>query len=64
LDAVAHIVKPVVYLLQGVVAVVASWDMKTGKAILIKLDVRLRYAASRKGNLKPVPIALTILLVA
>ena len=57
-----HIVKPVVYLLQGVVVVAANWDMKMEKGILINLDVRLKCAASEIDNLKPAPIDLIILL--
>jgi hypothetical protein len=57
-----RIVKPVVPLLQGVIAVAANWDMKVAKGILIKLDVRLKFAASEIDNLKPAPIVLIILL--
>ena len=57
------IAKPVVCLFQGVFAVAASRDMRTEKEILTRPDVRLKYAASRKGNLRPAPIAPIILPV-
>ena len=56
-----HIVKPVVHF-QKEIVVVASWDMKVEKERLIELNARLSCAASRKENLKPVPIALIISL--
>lgn len=59
-----RIVKPVVPLLRGAIVVVANWDMKVAKEILINLDVRLKFAASEIDNLKHAPIVLIILLAA
>ena len=52
-----HIAGPVVHLRTGAVAAV-SLDMKMGRGISIRLDVRLRCAASRKRGSKPAPIVL------
>jgi hypothetical protein len=54
---VVHIAGPVVHLRTGAVAAV-SLDMKIGREISIRPDVRLRCAASRVGDSKPAPIAL------
>jgi hypothetical protein len=35
---------------QEVSVVAANWDMKIGKGTLIKLNVRLKYAASETNN--------------
>jgi hypothetical protein len=56
LDAVALIARLVVHLLQGAFVVVVNWSTGMGKGLLIKRNVRLRYAASGIDNLKPVPI--------
>jgi len=59
LGVALHIVKPVVHF-QKEIVVVVNWDMKVEKETLTELNARLSCAASRKENLKPVPIALII----
>jgi len=48
---------------QAAVVVVASWDMKAGKEISIRLNVKSSYAASGIGDLKRVPTVLITPLV-
>jgi len=43
--------------------VVVSLDMTVGREISIRQDVRLKYAASKKENLKPASIVLIIPVV-
>jgi hypothetical protein len=50
LDAAALIAGLVLRLFLEVSVVAANWDMKTGNGILIKLNVRLKYAASETNN--------------
>ncbi len=59
----ALIARLVVHLLQGAFVVAVNWDMGMGKGILIKQSARSSYAASGIGNLKPVPIVTTTLIV-
>ena len=57
LDAAALIARLVLHLFQGVIAVVASWDMKMVEGILIRRNAGLKCAVSGTDNWRPVPIA-------